>query len=205
MKLWLGLALAATPVMAETAYPSLHDVAGVAATDVLNIRAEPRSASAIIGSLTATETGIEVVAISPDGRWGRVNTGETSGWAALAYLRVQDRPAWFALQGSLHCAGAEPFWAAQIDPAGAGLVTFGTPETDDLPLQIQALWPGDDWRPVAGLSLASATATGMAVIRAESCSDGMSDRASGLGIDLFLNLGNGGEARALRGCCALAP
>jgi uncharacterized membrane protein len=42
-----------------------------------------------------------------------------------------------------------------------------------------------------------------AVIRAESCSDGMSDREFGMAIDLGIM--NGEEAIFLSGCCSVAP
>lgn len=68
-------AFLSTPALAQDIYPALHDVTGVAADDVLNIRSEPSASSPIIGTFSPFETDVEVVALSPDGGWGRVNAG----------------------------------------------------------------------------------------------------------------------------------
>lgn len=201
----LALALCATPVGAETALPALYDVAGVAANDVLNIRTAPGSQSPIIGGLGPDATGAEVVALSPDGKWGQVNAGEGTGWVAMAYLAPQPRAPWFTMQGPLSCFGTEPFWSVGIDARMANRMQFTTPDAADLSLDLISVWSGEDWHPVAGMTFAAAEASGMAVIRAEACSDGMSDRAFGLAIDLFMSGKGGADSRALRGCCALAP
>src|SRR6056297_2028202 len=82
----LLLALAAPASATVEAWPALYDVAGVSEGDVLNIRAEPSASSEIIGELDPDETAVEVMEMSRDGNWGRVNTDERSGWASLAFL-----------------------------------------------------------------------------------------------------------------------
>lgn len=201
----LALMLCAAPVGAETALPALYDVAGVAANDVLNIRTAPGSKSPIVGSLAPDATGAEVVALSPDGKWGQVNAGEGAGWVAMAYLAPQPRAPWYDMQGPLACFGTEPFWSAGIDARMTNRLQFVTPDEADLDLDLISVWTGEDWHPVAGMTFAKADATGMAVIRAEACSDGMSDRAFGLAIDLFLTRDKAGDSRTLQGCCSIAP
>ncbi len=67
--------------LAETALPALHDVAGVAANDVLNVRAAPDVDSALLGSLSPYATAVEVMGQSPDGKWGQINLGRSRvGW-----------------------------------------------------------------------------------------------------------------------------
>ena len=95
--------------------------------------------------------------------------------------------------------------SAGIDARMANHLQFSTPDAADLGLDLISVWSGEDWHPVAGMTFAADEASGMAVIRAEACSDGMSDRAFGLAIDLFLSGKGGADSRALRGCCALAP
>ncbi|MCF8510187.1 MAG: hypothetical protein K9G43_01955 [Rhodobacteraceae bacterium] len=58
---------------------------------------------------------------------------------------------------------------------------------------------------MVGLDLVGQQGTGMAVLRAEACSDGMSDRVFGLSIDLFLGFENDGNRGGLLGCCTIAP
>lgn len=192
-------------VAAETALPALHDVTGVAANDVLNLRQGPDAGSAIVGSLAPDQQGIEVVGLSPDGAWGQISQGEGTGWASMKFLAPQDRPDWFEMQGALACSGTEPFWGATLDPMQTNQVVFTSPDAPEMRLDINALWPGDRWRPVVGMAFEGAAAAGMVVARAESCSDGMSDRAYGLSVDLFLNRTQGDDSSALRGCCTLAP
>lgn len=201
--LWVFLFLSA-PAIAETSLPALHDVAGVAANDVLNIRAEPNAGSAIIGSLGPTLDDVEIVGLSADGKWGRVNAGEGAGWAYMSYLAAQDRPAWFALQSGLSCGGTEPFWSLQIDASGQ-TATFTTPEQAGQPQPLTALWPGDEWRKTAAVQIGTGAQSGFATFRAEACSDGMSDRAFGIRADVFLPANPATSAVALQGCCSLLP
>lgn len=194
----------AGPAMAEVSYPALHDVAGVAAGDMLNVRTEPDAGSPTIGSLSPDLSGVEVVAVSPDGKWGRVNLGETSGWAALKFLRPQDNPPWWAMARGLQCGGTEPFWSLSLDPDGRQ-ITLSSPEAGTTMMDISALWPGQPGQPVVVAQFAGMGQAGVALVRAELATDGMSDRIYGLSLNLFLTAPDGTAQPALRGFCALAP
>ena len=196
--------IAAGTAGAETVLPALHDVSGVAANDVLNIRQEPAAASPIIGQLAPGLTGVEVVGVSPDGKWGRVSTGEASGWASMAFLDRQSRPNWFTLEVGLSCSGTEPFWSLNIDRLQK-TAQFTTPDGQGPQMDITTQWRGDVWRQVAAIQFAGGADQGFATIRAEACSDGMSDRDFGLRTDVFLQGTPSSPARALRGCCSLVP
>lgn len=204
MRYLFALLLMSVPAFAEGALPALHDVAGVASNDVLNLRAEPSASAQIVGSLTPNQQDVEVVGLSPDGKWGRINLSESSGWASKAFLTRQNNAPWFALQSGLHCSGTEPFWSLTLDPV-AKSARFATPESEGLELTISTTWPGNDWQPVAGLQMSAGENSAMAVIRAEACSDGMSDRTHGLAVDVFsfgaTTVANG----SLHGCCTLVP
>jgi len=197
----LGLAL---PVQAETALPALHDVTGVAANDVLNIRQSPDAASPVLGSLGPGARDVEIVAVSADGKWGQINAGEGAGWVALRYLAPQDRPAWHSLQTPLLCFGTEPFWSVELN-VQTGDAPFSMPENMGIEGRITQAWPGEDWNPTAALRLAMGKGESFAALRAEACSDGMSDRAFGIRIDLFGTPFAGGQSARLTGCCSLAP
>lgn len=175
-------------------YPALYDVTGVAADDMLNIRAAPDAGSAIIGTLAPDATAIEVVAVQ-DG-WAVVNTGEGSGFAAMRYLARAEGPDWNALQTPLACLGTEPFWSLKIDPAEAE-TRFQTPEDEIARIApITGSWPALPWSQTAAVALPD----GLAVLSPAECSDGMSDSSYGIAADLFLT---GPERERLSGCCRL--
>jgi uncharacterized membrane protein len=190
--LFLALAL---PLRAEE-FPAAYAVTGVASNDVLNVRARPDAGSAIIGSLAPDATGVEVLAVT--GNWALVNSGEGAGYASLRYLEREPGPGWSALQSPLTCLGTEPFWSLEIDPE-AGTTRYLTPEDQSPPAEpITALWPAEPWARSAAVGLSD----GVAVLTGAECSDGMSDRAFGIAVDLFRS-GPEGASRA-SGCCRLA-
>jgi uncharacterized membrane protein len=190
----LALCLLSGAVQAEV-YPALHDVTGVAADDVLNIREAPSAEAQIIGTLAPDATGVEVVVVQ-DG-WALVSNGEGSGYAALRFLVRTDAPDWPTLEVPLTCLGTEPFWSLQIDPANS-VTRFRTPE-DEAPriAPITATWPGLPWSQAAAVALPD----GLAVLTPAECSDGMSDQSYGIAADLFLS---GPDRTRLSGCCRLA-
>jgi uncharacterized membrane protein len=176
-------------------YPALHDVTGVDADDVLNIRAAASAGAPVIGALAPDATGVEVVAVQ-DG-WALVNSGDGSGYAALRFLARTDAPDWPTLTVPMTCLGTEPFWSLEIDPARSE-TRFQTPE-DEVPqvAPITAAWPGLPWSQSAAVALPD----GIAVLSPAECSDGMSDQSFGIAADLFLN---GPDRTRLSGCCRLA-
>ena len=72
----LLLALALPSGAAAKGLPALHDVTGVAADDVLNVRARPDASAPVLGALTPDATGVEVVADAI--RSAVVSTGSTT-------------------------------------------------------------------------------------------------------------------------------
>ena len=207
------LTLLSKPALAQDIFPALHDVTGVAAGDVLNVRAAPSAGAEIIGSLGPFETVVEVIGLSDDGRWGRVNAGEQSGWASMRYLARQ--PGQTAADWSvglapmtLDCFGTEPFWGLSLFPGGAFEFTD--------PFQGDGTALSGSYK-----KLSSSASTGKrgfigstdsdpawfgvyaGVINSELCSDGMSDMLYGLALDLLRNDQSGDRLDA--GCCRLAP
>lgn len=203
--LLLGLfLLAAWPVAATPEYtlPTLFDVTGVAANDVLNIRAVPNGSAAIIGTLAPHARDIEVVGYDASGRWARINTGERSGWAALRYLAYQV-DVWNpgTLPPTLHCIGTEPFWSFR--PRG-NTVVFSTPEAPESVMRIETVLTTGMFRdPRRSVTAQGASQRMTAVMVPMACSDGMSDRAYGL--DFTVILEGRGEPQMLTGCCSIAP
>ena len=193
--LWPGLAGAQV-------LPALYDVVGVAGNDVLNIRTSAAADVAILGSLPPDAKAVEVVALSADGKWAQVNAGEAAGWVALRFLHRQDRPDWFALHSSLVCSGTEPFWTLYLDTKSAHI---NTPDEEGPELDLIAVWPGTPQNQTAAVQYASEDTNGMAVLRGQACSDGMSDQSFGIALDLFQAASPGHPPQTLHGCCNLAP
>lgn len=195
----LALVLLAVPAAAQD-LPALFRVQGVAAHDVLNIRAEPSARAAILGGFAPDAAGVEVNALSGDGRWGRVNSGEGSGWVSLRYLQALPGPGWQSGQAGLRCLGTEPFWSldlflpthhAEFHEPGSGGFELVL-DTANLP---RTAFPQTLAVPFSGMR------EGMAVVRRAECSDGMSDRSFGLEAQVYWR----GDPQGLSGCCVLAP
>lgn len=174
-------------------FPALFDVQGVAADDVLNIRAAPSADAAVVGTLAPEAKGVEVVG-AEDG-WAKVNSGDGTGYARMDYLAAAGGSDWQALTVPLSCFGTEPFWGLSFDPAGRA-VEFTNYDTPAQAMAVTQLWPAPMWSPLSAIGLQGGTA----VVRAEECSDGMSDFTYGIALDLFLTEG---EARRYSGCCSL--
>lgn len=184
-------AILAWPALAETRLPALNRVTGVAADDVLNVRAGPGVAHGIVGSLSP-DTVVEVTATGGQGgRWGRINLGEGPGWVALRFLS--------ALPGGTKappasCFGTEPFWTLDLADHA-----FRTPEgtmPTDPPVDVPSMNRPDR----SGVIVATSQGSLRGIVRRETCSDGMSDALYGLSIDLF----TADDGAILSGCCTLA-
>lgn len=202
--------LAAVPAVAEqgsaSSFPALFDVTGVTARDVLNLREEPSAGAGVAGSLAADATGIEVVRLSPDGKWGRVSRGEGAAWVSMRYLARQPAAGWETLGQPLRCLGTEPFWAFDLDTP-AGQIRLSRPgQSDPLPLAIDWSRFGSGAGGFAGLSLSDGQGgTGFASLTGAACSDGMSDREFSISVRLFLNLQDPDSTgrSGYFGCCTL--
>lgn len=193
----LILALCAQPALATQEYilPTLFDVSGVDTGDVLNIRAEPSASAGIIGSFDPDVTHIEVVEETRG--WGRVNTGEQSGWVNMRYLTYRT-DVWDSgvLPAGFSCFGTEPFWS--VAPKNGALV-MSTPEAADAPRQVDAVLDSGIFRDPAR----AVTAGDLTLIATpQSCSDGMSDRLFGLRAMLVQH---GDTPRLWTGCCSVQP
>lgn len=183
--LWAGLAAAQD-------LPARFTVAGVAAGDVLNVRAEPGASARVLATLPPGSTGVEILRLSPDGRWGLMPLREGAGWVAMRYL-AREAPAPTPLPRPLLCRGNEPFWALSVTAQGA---RFESPERGTVPLRRHGEAAG--FRGGVLAFDAGGETLDLTVVR-QACSDGMSDRPYGLAALVW----NRGEL-FLEGCCALS-
>ncbi|EYD73243.1 SH3 domain-containing protein [Limimaricola hongkongensis] len=197
-RLALVLLVWAAPAAATVeGWPALFDVARVAGNDTLNIRSGPGTGHAILGRIEPDARGIEVIEMSRDGRWGRVNVGEGTGWAALAFLDRRPGQWHGAIPPLAACFGTEPFWRLETGAAWR----MQTPEGTLFEAPAPALIGSPSHRGhFAGAAIAGGTAWTLSVINRH-CSDGMSARRYGFEA-LLLRADT--EPQLWSGCCTLA-
>ena len=197
LALLLWAALAAPAAATQDGWPAIYDVTGVAEGDVLNIRERPDASSPIVGQLTP---GMTVEVIRPNDRqtWGRVNEGEQGGWVSLRYMTRRPGQWDGAFPEIASCFGTEPFWSLL---RLGDEITFSTPETSEA-FTITARSGSENRRDSFHMIAEGADGPAVAVLRTESCSDGMSDREFGISVQLLV--GVGGAPRHLSGCCTRA-
>ena len=178
--------------------PALHRVVGVSSDDVLNIRAQPHAGAPIIGMLAPGADGVEVVALSEDGRWDQVNSGEQAGWSHMRYLQRQTADSWRDGTQGLRCFGTEPFWRLSLFLPGHR-AEFDSLNEGGFDLVTDAgTLPATRFPPTLAIPF-SGSRDGMAVLRGEACNDGMSDQAFGISALIYWR----GDTEGLSGCCSL--
>jgi len=176
--------------------PAVYTVSGVAANDVLWVRAEPTTFSARVDNL-APNVPVVVLGMATDG-WVLVSVGQNTGYVNARFLtRGGGVTTSSGLQMNILCRGTEPFWSLDIDQDRTVTYTMAgtaaqysalnqatpSPLTGSYPYTIAA-------NPVSG------------VVGQEICSDGMSDIQYPWSI--LLNAPNeAGVMATQHGCCTL--
>ncbi len=218
-----ALILLASPILAEShSWPALYDLTGVAADEVLNIRAAPDPSAEIIGTLAPDATQIEVIKANDQRSWGLVNTAERSGWVALRFMERRTGD-WFgsvdpntgmslATTQLTRCFGTEPFWLMNFN--GRIVELSGTEAPDakgNVISRTNAANRADRFTQfmIFAHRPSKTLFDLITVVRPELCSDGMSDRTYGIGID-FWGMGEfENDPRIVNyfvtGCCSIAP
>lgn len=179
-------------------FPALFSVTGVASNDVLNIRTEPSAQAPIVGSFFPHQTGIEVVGLSEDRRWGLVRTNEGVGWSFMRYLRQERPDSWQRGQQQLTCYGTEPFWDLTLF-LPSNRAEFEDLATGGFELRTNAPNMNFTRHPATMAMSFDGARRGFAVIRQGVCSDGMSDRLFGLEVQVYWR----DQPEGLSGCCSL--
>ena len=196
----LAMLVSATAAAADE-FPALYRVTGVAQNDALYIRTEPDAGSSIIGFLSPDQSGVEITALSPDGRWGRVNYYAQSGWAHMRYLEREMEGSWRDAQTSLSCYGTEPYWRLGLylpsDRAEFSSLSRLDDEVYELVTDSGAL-PSTRFPPELAIPF-SGRREGAAILRGESCNDGMSDQEFAISAFVFFR----GDTEPFSGCCRL--
>lgn len=162
---------AATSTRAQD-FPALFSVTGVANNDVLNIRQEPSARAPIVGTFSPRQTGIEVIGLSEDRRWGLVRTEEGVGWSAIRFLRQERPDSWQQGQQHLTCLGTEPFWNLNLF-LPSNRAEFEDLATGGFELRTNAPHMSFTRHPATMAMSFSGARQGFAVIRQGVCSDGL--------------------------------
>lgn len=189
----------AAPALSET-FPAFFDVSGVETNDMLNVRAKPNISASIVSKLEHNDRRIEVVGQDESGNWGQINVGESTGWVSLQFMSRLAGQAEDTLPRPLRCIGNEPFWSLDIDQSQIALLS--RPSAD--PIRVTMLEPvtasnRNDRYAIFGQSDDSVFTF---IFHRDQCSDGSSDRAYGVSVDLFLTETSG--VNYVTGCCNLA-
>ncbi len=93
----------------------MFTVTGVAVNDTLNLRESPDANAPDIGDLQPEAT-VEILRLSEDGKWGRVENYDGVGWVSMRFMALTpdttgdgtDLPDGMPRQ--FVCSDAEPFW-----------------------------------------------------------------------------------------------
>lgn len=182
-------------------WPALFDVVGVASNDRLNIRETPGVGAPLIGTFAPGAIGIEVIQPNDAQTWGQVNLGERSGWVSLKYMRRQPGQWYGSVPAIRRCFGTEPFWQLSISRQQGS--TFLTPEAE-LPVEVLSVLTSRNHRGHSAFLGKLGPDEMVLALRHGLCSDGMSDRAYGLEVDLISRRADG-RGMLYTGCCSLAP
>lgn len=192
-----GIWLAAAPLsLAAEPFPAAYQVTGVAANDVLNIRAEPSAGAATVGSIGPYGFNVEVLRLSDDGKWGLVGLPEGNGWVSMRFLEPIAAADPYQVPRPLSCFGTEPFWGLGLYPRGAEWSAPDLPRADLTVTEEAVAWSGFRFRAEEG-----PTRVFDGIITRQRCGDGMSDREFGFAISLFIESPDGNAV--VSGCCTL--
>jgi uncharacterized membrane protein len=180
--LFFGLSTVAGADDIAPPLPALYGVVDVASDDALNVRAAPDASARIVGILAADADNIEVVDLSLQGKWARINAGESTGWVSMRYLRAQPIPTTvLGLPVGLRCFGTEPFW--DITFFDEMNLILNTPEAET-GHAITASSPRPEFVNLSKTGFRFAWRQNRDIVTARimsgQCSDGMSDRQFGL-------------------------
>ncbi len=181
--------------------PEVYTVTGVATNDTLNVRARPNSRSADIGDIYPNEQ-VEVIALSENGTWGKIISGEANGWVAMRFLRLSPLPTMpdSAMPLQLVCTGTEPFWAATFwTNRNLEFKDFATASAAPTFQRIDQSTTADGFAPVS-FAFTAGRFTG--TLDRAKCSDGMSDRDYGWQLRLIEHAN--GRLQLRNGCCQAA-
>ncbi len=189
------LCIAVQPSLAQSAFPALYRVAGVATDDALNIRATPSGSADVVGSFGPHQSGIEVVGADPSGKWFQVNTEEQTGWVAARFLQLEPGGDYLLARG-INCFGTEPFWS--LDLVQGATASFSRMGVEPLLFRAGLLSLGEGRRDRMIIGFGQ----GLAVLSAQQCSDGMSDRTYALDASVVL-VEDGLKLHS--GCCSIQP
>lgn len=193
MRIAAAALLLATAAAAEPSYVTAPDHA-------LAVRDAP--AGSALGTLAPGAGPLEITGLDDSGVWGRIIFGESDGWIALDATTPGDPPrlADSAIPEGLVCVGTEPFWSLTLE---GDEVLHATPGAERESFGLLDVQPAEGRRWPVRLALHGEDRSGVAILRPDACSDGMSDRTHAWSVDVVIE--GEGALRLRSGCCRLPP
>ena len=199
----LACALALPAAAQDGPLPALFAVTGVDAGDTLNVRAAPDPSAPVLFDLAAGATGVEIVRVEQDGAgrpWGLVGAPEAAGWTAMRFL-ARTTPADLPWLSEMRCSGTEPFWSFALDRTDDAL--YEGMEGDADAVLLSSRTRSRNAPASYGFTGEGAFGPASGIVTRQACSDGMSERAYGLSLELLMSTPGGTDH--VTGCCRLAP
>ena len=188
------LCMLGTSVSAQS-LPDRYMVDGVAANDVLNIRALPSGGSEKVGEFGPYTLNVEVLR-TQDG-WAQVPTGEGMGWVSQRFLAQNPWPA-NEVPRPLVCSGTEPFWTFALYPRGTEYTELAL-DTGPRPQTILSEETARNGFLIE--TEEGPTLNRTLMVDGRACFDGMSDRPFGMSATLFTSAPDGNYVQT--GCCTV--
>ncbi len=199
MRFVLAIFLAFAPV-AALAFPKLYHVTDVASDDTLNIRAEPKSGTDILGELAHDATHVQVMALDASGKWGQVYAGESGmGWVFMRYM-VEEPGAVYPDWPFLACFGSESPWRFEITQGETARYKAGYEFTGPS-LTVSPLRSGGEHLFSKGILAEGPGVTVTAAIEQAQCESTMVDAQYGLRASIWALTPDGPVFH--NGCCSL--
>ena len=125
----IGLCVPAHAIQENTPEPGKrYEVVDIAAGDTLNMRAQPGTASKVVGKLAPGTSGLAVAGTRAEvsgSVWWQVIGSKGLGWVNARYLSPVDFHGPVEQAFPLRCVGTEPFWSLTVRD---GQATLETPE-----------------------------------------------------------------------------
>lgn len=179
--------------------PGVFTVTGVSANDVLNIRDAPRVSGSRIGGFAPGQR-VSVLGMASS-TWAKVSFGQSVGFVNIGFLARNTGGGATTVNGfqmGIICQGTEPFWT--LDIAEDRTVTFNSLINGQAPLaSLQQTTPSSL---TGSYPFTFSAPPYSGVVKAEYCTDGMSDIQYPWSIILNKPSQNGGT-ETVYGCCRL--
>lgn len=173
-----------------------YSVFGVRPGDTLNMRSQPNPNAPVVQTIPFDGRDIGLTGRNAPGAWVEVMYNRKRGWVNGRFLGYS-APGRYQVPAHLECFGTEPFWSIKLQPGAAQAdLAFAERRLNLRLTQAESAMNRNDILHLRGVSRPGEMSL---ILRAEVCSDGMSDNRYPYSVvALFSRL------NVIAGCCRLA-